>query len=92
MSTHEHKDEGWFDSPKNVQKIIVALVVTCILLVIGSEVTAYHHLWHKHTFFEVEKVIPAFYAVFGFIAYCGIVWAAVGLRELISREENYYDE
>ena len=42
-------------------------------------------------YFPVESVIPAFYAIFGFIAYCAIVWAAVGLRELISREEDYYD-
>ena len=91
MSTHGHNDDGWFDKPKNITKIIVTLVVTCILLVVGSEVTAYHHLWHKHSYFPVESVIPAFYAIFGFIAYCAIVWAAVGLRELISREEDYYD-
>lgn len=92
MSTHEHEESGWFDDPKNVRKIIITLVVTCILLVVGSEITAYLHLWHKHTYFPVEKVMPGFYALFGFVAYCGIVWAAVGLRELISREENYYDE
>ena len=77
---------------KTKGNIIITLVITCIVLVVGSEVTAYHHLWHKHTFFPVEKVIPGFYALFGFVAYCGIVWAAVGLREVISREENYYDQ
>ena len=93
MSSREHSDDGgWFDSPTNVRKIIVALIVTCILLVIGSEVTASYHLWHKHTYFKVEEVIPAFYALFGFVAYCGIVWAATSLREFISREEEYYDE
>lgn len=92
MSSHGHDDVGWFDSPDNVRKIVVTLVVTCILLVIGSEVTAHYHLWHKHTYFTVERVIPAFYALFGFVAYCGIVWAAVALREVISREEDYYDE
>lgn len=92
MSTHQVKDSGWFDSPKNVRNIIIGLVVTCIVLVVGSEVTAYFHLWHKHTYFPVELAIPGFYALFGFVAYCGIVWAAVGLREFISREEDYYDK
>ena len=91
MSSQEHNDDGWFDKPDNIMLIIVALVVTCILLVVGSEVTAYLHLWHKHSYFAVESLIPGFYALFGFIAYCGIVWAAVGMRELISREEDYYD-
>ena len=91
MSSHEHNDAGWFEKPENITKIIVTLVVTCILLVVGSEVTAYHHMWHKHSYFAVESLIPGFYALFGFIAYCGIVWAAVGLREFISREEDYYD-
>lgn len=103
MSAHEHNDAGWFDKPENIRKIIVTLVVTCILLVIGSELTAYLKAehpelaiskaigWKRHSYFAVESLIPGFYAVFGFIAYCGIVWAAVGLRELISREEDYYD-
>ena len=91
MSSHEHNDAGWFEKPENITKIIVTLVVTCILLVVGSEVTAYQHIWHKHSYFAVESLIPGFYALFGFIAYCGIVWAAVGLREFISREEDYYD-
>ena len=92
MSSEHNHELGWFEKPKNINKIITALTVTCILLVIGSEVTAYLHMWHKHTYFAVEQVIPAFYALFGFIAYCGIVWAAVALRTLISREEDYYDE
>ena len=91
MSSNEHNDAGWFEKPENITKIIVTLVVTCILLVVGSEVTASLHLWHKHSYFKVESLIPGFYALFGFIAYCGIVWAAVGLREFISREEDYYD-
>ena len=103
MSAHEHNDDGWFDKPANVNKIVVTLVATCIVLVVGSEVTAYLYTahpdleisktigWHKHSYFKVESLIPGFYALFGFIAYCGIVWAAVGLRELISREEDYYD-
>ena len=91
MSSEHNHDLGWFEKPENIRKIIVTLVVTCVLLVIGSEVTAYLHLWHKHTYFQVEQIIPAFYALFGFIAYCGIVWAAVGLRTFISREEDYYD-
>ena len=91
MSSNEHNDAGWFEKPENITKIIVTLVVTYILLVVGSEVTASLHLWHKHSYFAVESLIPGFYALFGFIAYCGIVWAAVGLREFISREEDYYD-
>ena len=87
MSAEHNHGSGGLRS-ENIRKIIVALVVTCVLLVIGSEVTAYLHLWHKHTYFEVESD-SAFYALFGFIAYCGIVWAAVGLRNFISREENY---
>jgi hypothetical protein len=49
-------------------------------------------LIHKHGHFDAEISVPAFYAIFGFFAYCSIIAGAVLLRKMIKRKEDYYDE
>jgi len=77
---------GWFHNDGNVRKIITALVaVNLVLLVVGE-------LIHKHGHFDMELSVPAFYAIFGFFAYCAIISGAVLLRKLVKRDEDYYGE
>ena len=75
----------WLDDPRNVIKIIRVLFVLCALLV-GIDL-----VYHKHWHFSFEKW-PGFFAVFGFVACVGLAVAARGLRVLLKRREDYYDE
>jgi hypothetical protein len=77
---------GLFDNPKNVTRLCWGLAVTCVVLVVIGE------LIHKHGHFEVEYTVPAFYGLFGFIAYCCIIGTAILLRKVVMRPEDYYDE
>ena len=80
------ENHRWLDHPKNARKLFIGLIlVDMALLVIGE-------LIHKHGHFDAEISVPAFYAIFGFFAYCSIIAGAVLLRKMIKRKENYYDE
>lgn len=37
------------------------------------------------------EAFPAAYGLFGFISLAGIVFAGIGLRKVIMRDEDYYD-
>ncbi len=74
----------WLDDPRNVKKIIWALVVVCIGLFFADAFYA------KHAETEVEYLF-GFYAVFGFIVYVGLVLFAKWLRTFLMRPEDYYD-
>ena len=45
----------------------------------------------KHGHFPWEEA-PAFYAVYGFIACVSLIFIAKGLRKLVRRKEDYYDD
>ncbi len=75
---------GWFDKTTNVRWIVRALVAVCVVL-IGLELVV-----HKHGHFGFEE-IPAFHALFGFVAFIVAVYAGKLLRALLSRDEDYYD-
>lgn len=75
---------GWADRPDNKKLVRRVLYVACALLVIAD------FLVHRHISTDVERV-PAFYALYGFIALVGVVMAAKGLRRLVKRDEDYYD-
>ena len=74
-----------FDNPKNVERLLKGFYVICILLVIADFII------HRHIMMAWEK-IPAFYAIYGFIACVVLVVIATWMRKIIMREENYYDE
>ena len=75
----------WLDDPRNVVKIIRVLFVLCALLV-GIDL-----VYHKHGHFSFEEW-PGFFAVFGVVACVGLAMVARGLRVLLKRREDYYDE
>ncbi len=37
------------------------------------------------------EAFPAAYGLFGFVSFVGIVFAGIGLRKVIMRDEDYYD-
>jgi hypothetical protein len=74
----------WLDDPRNVRKLFLILCVVCAGVFVGDA------FYHKHAAFDAEHIF-GFYAIFGFLAYVGLIFAAKGLRKLIMRKEDYYD-
>ncbi len=92
-SKHEPGDKTWFE--KNVNLIIVGLVVACVLTVVAQLVLPMmgypmfddHHPAH---FPGIEDVI-GFQAFFGFASFVAVVFLGKFLRLIIMRKEDYYD-
>ncbi|NOY72340.1 MAG: hypothetical protein GXP14_08180 [Gammaproteobacteria bacterium] len=84
MSAQNHK-EHLFDKPENVERLLKGFYAICILLVIADFVV------HRHVSLSWEE-IPAFYALYGFIACVVLVVIAKAMRKVIMRKEDYYDE
>ena len=74
-----------FDDPANVQRLLMGFYVVCALLVVADFVI------HRHIYLIWEK-IPAFYAIYGFVACVVLVILAKAMRTVVMRPENYYDE
>ncbi|WP_144395306.1 hypothetical protein [Pleionea sediminis] len=86
MTTNEdNKRKYWLDRPENVTKIVWLLWALCFILV------AVDFIYHKHPYFSFDGTF-GFYPIFGFIAYCFIVFSAKLLRRFVKRDEDYYDE
>jgi hypothetical protein len=74
-----------FDDPANVTRLLRFFYGACIILVIVD------FFVHRHVEMWWEK-IPAFYALYGFVACVVLVIAAKAMRKVVMREEDYYDE
>lgn len=72
-------------SSKTTQRILYALYAVSVLLVVADFVI------HRHIYTAIEK-IPAFYAIYGFIACVVLVLIATQMRKLLMRDENYYGD
>jgi len=75
----------FFDKPENVKRVLKWFYVICGLLVLADFVV------HRHVGFGWEK-IPAFYAIYGFVACVVLVVLAKEMRKVVMRKEDYYDE
>ena len=62
-----------------------------LLLGIAVLLVVLEFIIHRHGEIALEE-IPLFPALYGFIAFVFIVYAGRGLRLLIMRREDYYDE
>ena len=77
----------WLDEPKNVDKLWRLLCGICGLLVVIELIMNRH----AHSEDAAWEGWPAFYGVFGFVAFFLIVIAGKHLRKLLMRPEDYYD-
>ncbi|VAW82801.1 hypothetical protein MNBD_GAMMA13-567 [hydrothermal vent metagenome] len=84
MSEKEQK-KYFFDKPENVKWTMRVLYITSTLLVVADFII------HRHIGLPWEK-IPAFYAIYGFVACVALVVIAKEIRKIVMRKENYYDE
>ncbi|MCF6353486.1 MAG: hypothetical protein L3J26_00015 [Candidatus Polarisedimenticolaceae bacterium] len=74
-----------FDKPKNIERLLKWFYGACILLVVAD------FIFHRHIGFGWEEV-PAFYAIYGFVACVVLAVIAKKIRKVVMRKENYYDE
>lgn len=74
-----------FDDPRNVKRVIYALVAACVVT-FGLDAVVDRHVDHPW------EALFGFYAVYGFVACVLLVVIAKELRKLIMRKEDYYDE
>jgi len=74
-----------FDRPENVERLLRVFYVICILLALTD------FLVHRHIGFDWEK-IPAFYAIYGFVACVLLVLIAKQMRKILMRREDYYGD
>jgi len=84
---HEERDGGqtpWLYRRRTISGIFWALVGICLLLVLADFV------YPRYGTFAFEE-FPAIYGIFGFVSCIFIVFAGIGLRKLVMRDENYYD-
>lgn len=83
--TEPRDDRRWLDEPRNVTRLVRALVIVCLGLL------AVDLFYHKHGHFAWEEWFGT-YAFFGFLAFFFIVLAGKQLRKVLMRDEDYYDE
>ncbi len=76
--------QGWLDRPNSATKIYRGLILVCALLALGGLFAGGHGELAVQNF-------PFFYGIFGFVAFIFIVFAGIGLRKLVMRDEDYYD-
>ena len=74
-----------FDKPENVNRLLNGFYVVCAILVIADFII------HRHITMKWEN-IPAFYAIYGFVACVLLVILAKKMRKIVMRKEDYYDE
>lgn len=71
----------------SVKKFLTGFFVCCVLLLIGD-----FFVPKEHAHFAWEEW-PEFYGVYGFVSCVVLVMVAKhGLRPLVMREEDYYDD
>ena len=85
MNDKHHQAEGFFYQPKTIQWILRVFYALCIVLVLADFIV------HRHIITEAER-IPAFYALYGFVACVVLVLIASQMRKYLMRDEEYYEE
>jgi len=85
MPNHETPtDASWFERPRNINLMIAVLLIVCTGLVLAEL------FYPPHGHFPLEETF-GFQAWFGFVAFIVIVYLGRGLRMIVRREEDYYD-
>lgn len=81
----EETENRFFDKPRNVAIILWVFYAICAALVIMDFIV------HRHIYTQIEE-IPAFYALYGFVACVVLVLIATQMRKVLMRGEDYYDK
>lgn len=89
MAEH-HTDEkpGWADTKAFRTGFLAVLVIAAFAAALAGFLPQFQK---DHPHFAVEG-LGAFFAVYGFVAFCFIVLVGQHLRALVGRKEDYYEE
>lgn len=79
------KESDFFDRPSTITWILRVFYAICVLLVVLDFVV------HRHIYIWFET-LPAFYALYGFVACVVLVLLAKVMRVVLMRDEDYYDK
>lgn len=91
---HEHRwaepvdrqeKAAFLDDSSNVRKLLWAFTV------LGALLLAADLVFHRHAIDPWEAVV-GFYPVVGFASIVALVYGARGLRKLVRRPEDYYED
>lgn len=85
MSESSNRNKGWLEKPENIDRIVYTLYAVCAL------VAALDFVVPRQEYLDFAQWF-GFYAWFGFIACVGLVIAAKGLRRIVMRPEDYYND
>ncbi len=83
-ASNTQREVTFFDQPRNVALILKTFYALCIILVLLD------FFVHRHIYVYFET-IPAFYAIYGFVACVVLVVLAKIMRKGLMRDEHYYD-
>lgn len=67
------------------------LIAVCAILLLVDAANLALHFFHHHGKFRVEE-LPNFYGFFGLIACLLLAALSTGLRKVMMRDEDYYDD
>ena len=90
MTDHDAKPASdgetgaWLDQPRNVTKLVWALIAVCVALFFADG------FYEKHGEVTAEYLF-GFYGIYGFTGCVALVLAAKWLRTVVMRREDYYD-
>lgn len=84
MQEKPDQSKHLFDNPRNVTRLLRGFYAGCVILVIVDLFV------HRHIYHSWEK-LPAFYAIYGFVACVLLVLVAKEMRKVLMRKEDYYD-
>ncbi|MEL7498447.1 MAG: hypothetical protein AAFN77_12620 [Planctomycetota bacterium] len=85
---HDDSEPSWFE--RNVNSIIFALVIACVLTVATQRVFGLGYDEQHPAHFPQEEWL-GFQAIFGFVVFIVIVFLGRALRLIVERPEDYYD-
>jgi len=85
MNDKQDEKIYFFDKPENVKRVLYVFYTLCVILVLADFVI------HRHIGLVWEN-IPAFYAIYGFIACVSLVFVAKLIRKVVMRKEDYYND
>ena len=73
-----------FDNPRNVKLVFYTLYFCCAVLLLLDFII------HRHISHNWERLL-GFYSIYGFIGCVSIVFGSKWLRNVIRRDEDYYE-
>jgi len=85
MNDKQDEKIYFFDKPENIKRVLNIFYSLCVILVLADFVV------HRHIGLVWEN-IPAFYAIYGFVACVALVVVAKLIRKVVMRKEDYYND